>query len=447
MLVILLMVVGLHAQGVPGTYRETSNPTPSSPPTQTPNTEQVNAPQPAPSVSLKDFKEERNQEEAQKLIDLKAIQRAFFSKNRQLTDNNFNVLYVAGETNKIRLRYAMTTLFIFDDDPIIYVSLGDPSGFEISYPANPRYDLNNLLVIKPLLIGVDTNLTVLGASGRIYTFYLFSTHFTSPKQSYFTVFVSNKRTIGALKLEMSKSTTSTTDTDVKKNDYTSKEYDDGKFIRIGDPVNHLYIEKSKISRGYIQKPKSKRKWWSLWFYKKPSEDAEAMEALDIFDDGKYTYFRFDRDQALSKFPYTYKVVDGYDNPINSRVVGNYIIAEDVSRRWTLRLGSEYVCVFKNQKAFKKSKDFAKLKALLEKDAAMKAKRNNPHLIEEETTPQPPLSTPIKLDTSQTCTHLSAKEIRELEKIRRFVAPKRKTRVKHKQRNGYCVPLRSPNGKH
>lgn len=80
------------------------------------------------------------------------------------------------------------------------MSLGDPSGFELTYPTNDHYDLSNMLVIKPLLIGVDTNLTVVGASGTIYTFYLFSTTYTSKFQSYFSVFVSNKRSIGKLNI-------------------------------------------------------------------------------------------------------------------------------------------------------------------------------------------------------------------------------------------------------
>ncbi|GAA8350738.1 hypothetical protein HpDR31_14010 [Helicobacter pylori] len=155
---------------------------------------------PAKSDSLESFKEQENKEKAKQLMDLKALQSVYFSKNRKLQDNNFNVLYVAGNTNKIRLRYAMTTTFIFDNDPIIYVSLGDPSGFELTYPTNDHYDLSNMLVIKPLLIGVDTNLTVVGASGTIYTFYLFSTTYTSKFQSYFSVFVSNKRSIGKLNI-------------------------------------------------------------------------------------------------------------------------------------------------------------------------------------------------------------------------------------------------------
>ncbi|GAA7590835.1 hypothetical protein JP0030_10190 [Helicobacter pylori] len=429
---------------------------------------------PAKSDSLESFKEQENKEKAKQLMDLKALQSVYFSKNRKLQDNNFNVLYVAGNTNKIRLRYAMTTTFIFDNDPIIYVSLGDSSGFELTYPTNDHYDLSNMLVIKPLLIGVDTNLTVVGASGIIYTFYLFSTTYTSKFQSYFSVFVSNKRAIGKLNIlsknklekreqeQWAKTETNTNSSnkqdkqklDYRKINYESKEIDDGKFIRIGDEVNHIFIEKAKINRGYLQKPKHKRTWWSLWLYKKPSDDALDIKALDVFDDGKYTYFRYDRDQAFSKFPYTYKVVDGYDNPINSRVVGNYIIAEDVSKKWTLRSGKEYVCVRRDKHKYQKSKDFMRLKRLLEQDESMKAKRNNIHLI-EDTTPQPKnaisvteLLAQIKNQTpNEKCRALNEEEVKTLEEVKNIIkAPKplqkdlKNKLKKHTIKTHYCVPI-------
>ncbi|GAA9426286.1 hypothetical protein HpHA283_13470 [Helicobacter pylori] len=242
--------------------------------------------------------------------------------------------------------------------------------------------------------------------------------------------------------------------DYRKINYESKEIDDGKFIRIGDEVNHIFIEKAKINRGYLQKPKHKRTWWSLWLYKKPSDDALDIKALDVFDDGKYTYFRYDRDQAFSRFPYTYKVVDGYDNPINSRVVGNYIIAEDVSKKWTLRSGKEYVCVRRDKHKYQKSKDFMRLKRLLEQDEAMKAKRNNIHLI-EDTTPQPKnaisvteLLAQIKNQApSKECRALNEEEVKTLEEVKNIIkAPKplqkdlKNKLKKHTIKTHYCVPI-------
>lgn len=358
---------------------DTKNPNPTSKETSTKDN----------GMTLEEFQEEENAQEAQKMQFLNAIQNSFFSKKRNPQDNNLNIIYKAGDTPKVRLRYAMTTTFIFDGDTIAYVSLGDSSFFEVLAPKKEGYDLSNILIIKPLLIGVDTNLTVIGKSGKIYTFYLFSTHFTNSRNPVLTVFISDDRKIGkidiippevkkeeklkklqeleAINKQLIQSSNEKIDTTpiqaskVLKNstnndedkinegksvDYASKEVDDGKFIKIGDESNHLFIDKSKIKKHYYQSPRKKRMWWSLWLYKKPYKQAQDLKAIDIFDDGKYTYFKYDREKALSKFPYPYKVVDGYDNPINSRVVGNYIIAEDVNPKWTLRLGEEYVCVQK-----------------------------------------------------------------------------------------------------
>lgn len=338
-------------------------------------------------MTLEEFEDEQTAQEAQKIQFLNAIQNSFFSKKRSPQDNNLNIIYKAGNTPKVRLRYAMTTTFIFDKDTIAYISVGDSSFFEVLAPKKEGYNLSNILIIKPLLIGVDTNLTVIGESGKIYTFYLFSTHFTNSRNPVLSVFISDNRKIGKIdiiptevkqaeklkklqKLEeinkelvqnnpnanfnmredSKKVSTDEKAKDLKDDekavDYSSKEIDDGKFIRIGDETNHLFIDKSKIKKHYYQAPRKKRMWWGLWLYKKTYPQAEDLKAIDVFDDGKYTYFKYDREKALSKFPYAYKVVDGYDHPINSRVVGNYIIAEDVARKWTLRLGDEYVCVQK-----------------------------------------------------------------------------------------------------
>lgn len=45
-----------------------------------------------------------------------------------------------------------------------------------------------------------------------------------------------------------------------------------------------------------------------------------------------------------KFFVIYKVVDGYDNLVNIRIVGDYIIVEDVLVKWILRLGKDYLCI-------------------------------------------------------------------------------------------------------
>lgn len=286
-------------------------------------------------------------EHTNKMMFLDSVQKHFWNPKRKLQDNNYNILHRDGDTHMIRTRYAMTTTIVFDNDPIAKIIFGDPNGFELTELGAHKWDLRNVITIKPKLIGIDTNLTVIGESGTIYTFYIFSTHFTNRRDPAFTVFVSKDRKIGKIAmtdLEKQEKGKSNKEYNYKSIEYEAIEEDNGEFITIGDNVNKIRIDKSKIKRGYIQKPKTTRSWKTLWLTKKESPDSVKMQALDIFNDNDYTYFKFDREDAMSKFPVLFKVVDGYDNPVNVKIVGNYIIAEDLSEKWTLKMGDEYVCV-------------------------------------------------------------------------------------------------------
>lgn len=289
-----------------------------------------------------------------KMMFLDSVQKHFWNPKRKLQDNNYNILHKDGDTHMIRTRYAMTTTFIFDNDPIAKIIFGDPNGFELKELGSEKWDLRNVITIKPKLIGIDTNLTVIGESGTIYTFYIFSTHFTNRRDPAFTVFVSKDRKIGKISMNNTENETNKKNKKSKFENYKSIEYDaieedDGEFITIGDNINKIHIDKSKIKRGYIQAPKTTRSWKTLWLKKSESPDSVKIQAIDIFNDKDYTYFKFDREDAMSKFPVVFKVVDGYDNPVNVKIVGNYIIAEDLSEKWTLKMGDEYVCVRMLQK--------------------------------------------------------------------------------------------------
>ncbi|MGL2872625.1 TrbG/VirB9 family P-type conjugative transfer protein, partial [Helicobacter pylori] len=286
--------------------------------------------------------------------------------------------------------------------------------------------ISNILLIKPLQIGVDSNLTIIGKSGKVYSFYMFSTTYTSSKNPALMVYISSKeyfKNFTTTKKEINKEnkpTHSTQNKDIKTShnvpkkitkkspnikeqnpltkstkialanapislnrfkspsyppsnalansrkasenfkvisnqtkdemkyvDYSAKIKDDGKFIKIGDNVNHIYINKKKMEYGYVIIDKKKRKWYCLWMCKKVVKSKYKDDLpTQIFNDEQFTYFKFNRSNARSKFPVVYKVIDGYDNPVNSRVVGDYLIAEDVSNQWNLKLGKAYLCIEK-----------------------------------------------------------------------------------------------------
>ncbi|MGL2679556.1 TrbG/VirB9 family P-type conjugative transfer protein [Helicobacter pylori] len=299
-----------------------------------------------------DFLEEANETAPANLNhpmqDLNAIQGSFFDKNRSKMSNTLNINYFQGQTYKIRLRYAMATLLFFSK-PISDFVLGDKVGFDAKIlESNDR-----ILLIKPLQIGVDSNISVIDSEGKIFSFYVFSTTFTSSKHPNLQVFIEDKNyyTNAFIKpqKENQENMTENAPKDAQKNNHKplkeekeeTKEKEE-EVIIIGDNTNAMKIIKKDIQKGYKALKSSQRKWYCLWACSKKSKLSLMPE--EIFNDKQFTYFKFDKRLALSKFPVIYKVVDGYDNPVNTRIVGDYIIAEDVSTKWTLRLGKDYLCI-------------------------------------------------------------------------------------------------------
>ncbi|MFP6091445.1 TrbG/VirB9 family P-type conjugative transfer protein [Helicobacter pylori] len=309
------------------------------------------------ALKADDFLEEANETAPVHLNhpmqDLNAIQGSFFDKNRSKMSNTLNIDYFQGQTYKIRLRYAMATLLFFSK-PISDFVLGDKVGFDAKIlESNDR-----ILLIKPLQIGVDSNISVIDNEGKIFSFYVFSTTFTSSKHPNLQVFIEDKNyySNAFLKpqnkenaLENALENTPTNNKPLKEKKEETKEKEEETII-IGDNTNAMKIVKKDIQKGYRALKSSQRKWYCLWACSKKSK--LSLMPKEIFNDKQFTYFKFDKKLALSKFPVIYKVVDGYDNPVNTRIVGDYIIAEDVSAKWTLRLGKDYLCI----RFVKKAKD-------------------------------------------------------------------------------------------
>ncbi len=305
------------------------------------------------ALKADDFLEEANETAPAHLNhpmqDLNAIQGSFFDKNRSKMSNTLNIDYFQGQTYKIRLRYAMATLLFFSK-PISDFVLGDKVGFDAKIlESNDR-----ILLIKPLQIGVDSNISVIDSEGKIFSFYVFSTTFTSSKHPNLQVFIEDKNYYSnAFMKPQNKENTlekaPTNNKPLKEEKEETKEKEE-ETITIGDNTNAMKIVKKDIQKGYRALKSSQRKWYCLGICSKKSK--LSLMPKEIFNDKQFTYFKFDKKLALSKFPVIYKVVDGYDNPVNTRIVGDYIIAEDVSAKWTLRLGKDYLCI----RFVKKGKD-------------------------------------------------------------------------------------------
>ncbi|WP_121502224.1 TrbG/VirB9 family P-type conjugative transfer protein [Helicobacter pylori] len=296
------------------------------------------------ALKADDFLEEANETAPANLNhpmqDLNAIQGSFFDKNRSKMSNTLNIDYFQGQTYKIRLRYAMATLLFFSK-PISDFVLGDKVGFDAKIlESNDR-----ILLIKPLQIGVDSNISVIDSEGKIFSFYVFSTTFTSSKHPNLQVFIEDKNYYSNAFMKPQNKENILENAPTNNNKPLKEEKEETKeeeVIIIGDNTNAMKIVKKDIQKGYKALKSSQRKWYCLWACSKKSK--LSLMPKEIFNDKQFTYFKFDKRLALSKFPVIYKVVDGYDNPVNTRIVGDYIIAEDVSAKWTLRLGKDYLCI-------------------------------------------------------------------------------------------------------
>ncbi|RVZ27110.1 conjugal transfer protein, partial [Helicobacter pylori] len=205
---------------------------------------------------------------------------------------------------KIRLRYAMATLLFFSK-PISDFVLGDKVGFDAKIlESNDR-----ILLIKPLQIGVDSNISVIDNEGKIFSFYVFSTTFTSSKHPNLQVFIEDKNYYSNAFLKPQKENKEdtlenapTNNKPLKEKKEETKEKEE-ETITIGDNTNAMKIIKKDIQKGYKALKSSQRKWYCLGICSKKSK--LSLMPKEIFNDKQFTYFKFDKRLALSKFPVIY----------------------------------------------------------------------------------------------------------------------------------------------
>ncbi len=70
----------------------------------------------------------------------------------------------------------------------------------------------------------------------------------------------------------------------------------------------------------------------------------SIAPIKVFDNGEFTYFQFPRKNA--ELPAIFDVdPSGFESIINFRSAGDYIIVERVSPQFTLRNGTDIVCVY------------------------------------------------------------------------------------------------------
>ncbi|HDX6250482.1 TPA: TrbG/VirB9 family P-type conjugative transfer protein [Campylobacter fetus subsp. venerealis] len=235
--------------------------------------------------------------------DLKALQKKFHSKKYSGFENTQIIQYTPNKTQKVRTRHAMATTLIFDS-PIDNYILGDQTGFKVEQIPNKE----EAIAIIPQLIGIDTSLTIFTRDNKIHTFYIFSTDYKNTNDPNFVIYIQDDET---RKAKLAK---------------IEKENQNYKIIK--DGIAELKIKKSDIYSGYVQKAQKENEW---------------LLSAEIFDDKKFTYFKYPKDE-MPQIPAIFAVIDNQDSPVETRVIGDYIVAETINPRFTIKSGNSYICV-------------------------------------------------------------------------------------------------------
>ena len=251
---------------------------------------------------------------------LGAIQRVWDKAPNQA--GVYAVTYSQEQLIKLRLREFMTTTVVLPSWEVIEeIIVGDASTFEALQKGN-----HILLLRCKEFVGADSNITVVGKSGLVYTFYVRSEGYNSENLPDLRVHVHvpgdipMSFSVNSQKEKGSSSKSKTAlSSEEKMNDTHSLEYPS--------------LIAPKLSRLNFK--------WSM------AGDSD-IAPRQVFSDGVRTWFNFDNGTGKlleqQDLPIIARVIDGVDTPVNTRIEGSMLIAE-TEGVFTLRNGTKTVCVY------------------------------------------------------------------------------------------------------
>ena len=204
--------------------------------------------------------------------------------------------------------YGYQSSILFEEGEIIdTISMGDSTGWQLL----PK---GNRLFIKPIADKADTNATII-TNKRVYYFEFFAEEakgLDDPRLAYEVRFM-----------------------------YSSAESfatEDGSdmVLSVSQPAIPDLTDSNVAKKGL-----------NFDYLVSHNRGSQRIVPLKIFDDNQFTYMQFSHINA--DLPSIFTVdSEGYESLINFRISGDYVIIERVSSAFTLRYGSDTVCVFNNK---------------------------------------------------------------------------------------------------
>jgi len=234
-------------------------------------------------------------------LPLGAIQQAW--NKADTTAGIYEILYNPHESIRIRVREHMSSVIIFPQwEEIIKIINGDVS---ILMVENIK---SNIILIRPMqFVGVDSNITVLGASGNVYLFYL-------RVEGYNSKFIPD---IGVRVLVANRHQTNNTKNYIKKYPKSQNTLD---YIR------KTPFDPSKLNFNYSM-----------------SGD-ESIAPRRVYGDGIRTWLDYDNQIEMTNLPVIFQVIDGKDIPVNYHREGSKIVVH-AGGDLSLKNGSKLACIY------------------------------------------------------------------------------------------------------
>lgn len=246
--------------------------------------------------------------EIQEDVEISINEPSFFDRVRNIFSKeapkgNIVIYQYSQETSyAVNLKTGVATVInLPENEKITFFSTGDSKLFQIKYDK----EIPNFISITTLLNNVESNLVVKTDIGTIYNFYLSSNIDDEAEKPNFTV-------------------------------YVIKDKDQEEAVR-----EKILLRDLQENNDYIKKVKSLDKLNTSYRIKGDKDIAPIF----VYDDGKWTYFDFGKNFVSDRLPNAYKIVDEFDSVVNTRVVGNLLVAQSLSiDGWTLKNGEKFVCI-------------------------------------------------------------------------------------------------------
>jgi ComB9 competence protein len=234
----------------------------------------------------------------------------------------YNVDFSPERVTKIRVRQFMPVTIVFPEWETLS---SDPEAGDNFVFAAQRAGINKL-VIRAKFVGADATITVIGDSGTVYPFYVRAEGANSVNVPDVVVYLHAAPPGAGVVItpagKDAKGGKAVAPANLKSGPSNSREVTGEK---MPDFVKPIAFNADKLSFDFNM-----------------SGDG-SIAPRRVFSDGVFTWFDYGTKWDREDLPAVYRVVDGVDTPVNTRIRGTMLVAE-AAGAFTLRNGQRVVCV-------------------------------------------------------------------------------------------------------